>query len=65
MIVVLGQVPVVDVQLSSTADSITVTWSAPEKGGEPKRYIVRLKKVDSDEKSKVQSEGEQDLPHLP
>ena len=36
MIVVLDQIPVVDVQLSSTADSITVTWSAPEKGGDPK-----------------------------
>ena len=45
----------VDVQLSSTADSIAVTWSAPEKGGDPKRYIVRLKKVDSDEKGKVRN----------
>ena len=45
--------PVVDMELTATADSITVAWSAPEKGGEPKRYIVRRKKVDSDEKSKM------------
>ncbi len=36
--------PVVDLQLSSGAESITVSWQAAESGGAPDRYIVHLKK---------------------
>ena len=35
--------PVFDLQLSVTADSLTVSWQAPEVGGAPKSYIVHLK----------------------
>ena len=38
--------PVADLQLSATADSVTVTWKAPESGGAPDRYIVHLKPAD-------------------
>ena len=35
--------PVTALTLSSTADSVTVHWQAPERGGEPARYIVHLR----------------------
>ena len=35
--------PVTGLTLSSTADSVTVHWQAPERGGEPARYIVHLR----------------------
>ena len=35
--------PVTGLTLSSTADSVTVRWQAPERGGEPARYIVHLR----------------------
>ncbi len=35
--------PVVDLQLSSKTDSVTVSWQAPESGGAVDRYIVHLK----------------------
>ena len=38
--------PVVDLQLSATADSVTVSWSAPETGGALDNYIVHIKPED-------------------
>ena len=35
--------PVEGVQLSATADSVTVSWRPPASGGAPDRYIVNLK----------------------
>ena len=35
--------PVVGLELSATADSLTVSWQAPEVGGVPKGYIVHIK----------------------
>ena len=35
--------PVVGLELSATADSLTVSWQAPEVGGAPERYIVHIK----------------------
>ncbi len=35
--------PVVNLQLSATGDSVTVTWQAPETGGAPANYIVHLR----------------------
>ena len=35
--------PVINLQLSATSDSVTVSWQAPESGGTPQRYIVYLK----------------------
>ena len=35
--------PVVGLELSATADSLTVSWQAPEVGGAPKGYIVHIK----------------------
>ena len=36
----------IDLQLSATADSVTVSWSAPETGGAPDNYIVHIKPED-------------------
>ena len=38
--------PVIDLQLSATSDSVTVSWSAPETGGVPDNYIVHIKPED-------------------
>ena len=38
--------PVVNLQLLGEADSLTVTWEAPESGGAPDGYIVHLKPED-------------------
>ena len=38
--------PVIDLQLSATSDSVTVSWSAPETGGAPDNYIVHIKPED-------------------
>ena len=35
--------PVLNLQLSATADSVTVRWQAPESGDAPNRYIVHIK----------------------
>ncbi len=35
--------PVKGLELSATADSVTVSWQAPQTGGAPKLYIVHLK----------------------
>ena len=35
--------PVVNLQLSATADSVTVTWEAPATGGTPSRYIAHVR----------------------
>ena len=35
--------PVVDLELTATADSVTVSWTAPATGGAPDGYIVHLK----------------------
>ena len=35
--------PVLGLELSATADSLTVSWQAPEIGGAPDRYIVHIK----------------------
>ena len=37
--------PVLELRLTGTADSLTVSWSAPESGDVPTRYIVHLKPV--------------------
>ena len=38
--------PVIDLQLSATSDSVTVSWSAPETGGAPDGYIVHVSPED-------------------
>ena len=38
--------PVIDLQLSATSDSVTVSWSAPETGGTPDGYIVHISPED-------------------
>ena len=38
---------VVNLQVSATSDSVTVSWSAPENGGAADRYRVNLKAVDA------------------
>ena len=38
--------PVAGLLLEGTADSVTVTWRAPESGGAPDRYAVRLRPAD-------------------
>ena len=38
--------PVIDLQLSATSDSVTVSWSAPETGGAPDGYIVHISPED-------------------
>ena len=35
--------PVTALALSSTANSVTVQWQAPESGGDPNRYIVHMR----------------------
>ncbi len=35
--------PVLDLQLTATADSITATWQAPATGGAPTRYIAHIR----------------------
>ena len=35
--------PVTGLTLSSSADSVTVQWQAPDSGGAPSRYIVHLR----------------------
>ena len=37
---------VVDLEVSATSDSVTVSWGAPETGGAPTRYRVNLKPAD-------------------
>ncbi len=37
--------PVLDVELTATADGLTVSWSAPETGDAPTRYIVHIMQV--------------------
>ena len=37
--------PVLEVRLSATEDSLTVSWRPPETGGEPTRYIVHIAPV--------------------
>ena len=34
--------PVVNLQVSLTTDGVTVSWEAPQSGGAPNRYVVRL-----------------------
>ena len=43
--------PVTGLELSAAADSVTVSWQAPETGGAPKRYIVHLKPEGGDKGS--------------
>ena len=38
--------PVLNLELTATADTITVTWQAPESGDAPKRYISHIKLKD-------------------
>ena len=38
--------PVLNLELTATADTITVTWQAPESGDAPKRYISHIKPED-------------------
>ncbi len=35
--------PVVNLELTATADAITVTWEAPDRGGAPNHYIAHVK----------------------
>ena len=35
--------PVINLQLTATADTVTVSWQAPESGDAPNRYIVQIK----------------------
>ena len=38
--------PVAGLELTATADSVTVSWSAPESGGAPDGYIVHIRPED-------------------
>lgn len=40
--------PVTALSLSSTPNSVTVRWEAPDSGGDPKRYIVHVRPKDGD-----------------
>ena len=40
--------PVVGLELTATADTVTVSWQAPETGGTPNGYIVHLRPQDGE-----------------